>query len=1085
MYSSGRKTQRRASRQDEHRIPSSGRLLFGLLAPALAVVVASLPARTLHGQQPGSVKWTAEIGDDVYGTPALGDNGLVYAGSDDDRLYAFDQATGAKVWDHWAGRNVGTPVVGPDGTVYAISANAVLWACDGDTGAVRWRVEGPGRTPALDTDGRLHTADWSGTLASAFDARTGTKLWQTSVIMGMSTAAVLGNDGMCYYGASGGRLYALDAATGEVLWWTGLPGNVQSNPAIGRDGRVYIGCGNSLCAVDGASGEILWESSVGGATGASPAIASDGTVYLGSADWRVYAFDGVTGETQWEHLSSTVFASAPALAADGSLYFVQQGGFYVLDARTGVFRWRTGNQAMKSSPAIGPDGTVYVGTSRALVAYYGTGAKLADSPWPKIHRNVRNTGEGLGIQVVAAPLGVLASQGAHEQRIRVTWEATPDAPWYRVYRGESPAGTRMAITGWQSERQFDDHDVEPQRRYSYWVRAAVDADGAQGGRYSAAAVGWRAGEVLRGTILWQYDAAQEIESSPALGPDGRMYVGCSDGGLLALAKDTGEELWRFATGGRIASSPALTDDGLVCVGSDDKKVYCVDARTGGQVWEFLTGGKVESSPAVSAAGIAYVGSADGWVYALGSQTGKQLWKFPTGGVVASSPALGMDGTVFIGSGSGKVYALDAQSGQKLWDHPIPSGMYLSSPAIGADGTLFAGSAAGSMVALAGGTGEELWAVGPLSASGVQPVVGPNNRLFGVFSGGIGSNLVAFDAATGEGLWSYSLGSYPAHGAATLGADGLVYVGKRPREFLALDSATGDEVWSLDLGGWVNSSAAISEEGILYVGSRAEIGGHTACGRLHAIYCGSPGLADGPWPKFRQNNRNDGGAARLVGPVPPSKVRASRGDLPDRVRISWEPGSEANYFQVYRSVADEDERSIVRAWETDTAFDDVTAEAGVIYVYWIRAASEAEGSHAGRFVASNPGWWGATSDAFDAWLVQQGIPQHERGALNCPVGDGVPNLVKYALGLPGMEPTKAEDLFAWHYDVGEGLALVFRKSKSAVDALIYPEWSSDLRVWGSENVVMTKLGEDETHEEWKASVQRAGSCFLRLRAELIP
>ena len=39
-------------------------------------------------------------------------------------------------------------------------------------------------------------------------------------------------------------------------------------------------------------------------------------------------------------------------------------------------------------------------------------------------------------------------------------------------------------------------------------------------------------------------------------------------------------LWEFKTGGPVASSPAIGPDGTVYVGSYDKKIYSLDGKTG-------------------------------------------------------------------------------------------------------------------------------------------------------------------------------------------------------------------------------------------------------------------------------------------------------------------------------------------------------------------------------------------------------------------------------------------------------------------------------------------------------------------------
>ena len=70
---------------------------------------------------------------------------------------------------------------------------------------------------------------------------------------------------------------------------------------------------------------------------------------------------------------------------DGSLYALNTDG-------TLKWRYQTKGPIVFSSPAIAPDGTVFIGAvDGALYAIQGSGT-LADSPWPKFHHDLKNTG---------------------------------------------------------------------------------------------------------------------------------------------------------------------------------------------------------------------------------------------------------------------------------------------------------------------------------------------------------------------------------------------------------------------------------------------------------------------------------------------------------------------------------------------------------------------------------------------------------------------------------------------------------------------------------------------------------------------
>ena len=49
------------------------------------------------GQEPGDVIWEFTTGR-LLSTPAIGADGTIYVGSDDNKVYALDGKTGAKQW---------------------------------------------------------------------------------------------------------------------------------------------------------------------------------------------------------------------------------------------------------------------------------------------------------------------------------------------------------------------------------------------------------------------------------------------------------------------------------------------------------------------------------------------------------------------------------------------------------------------------------------------------------------------------------------------------------------------------------------------------------------------------------------------------------------------------------------------------------------------------------------------------------------------------------------------------------------------------------------------------------------------------
>ena len=74
-----------------------------------------------------------------------------------------------------------------------------------------------------------------------------------------------------------------------------------------------------------------------------------------------------------------------------------------------------------------------------------------------------------------------------------------------------------------------------------------------------------------GTMKWAFSTGSWVDSSPALGMDGTVYVGSFDSNLYAINPD-GAMKWAFPTGASIWSSPAIGKDGTIYVGSDDNNL---------------------------------------------------------------------------------------------------------------------------------------------------------------------------------------------------------------------------------------------------------------------------------------------------------------------------------------------------------------------------------------------------------------------------------------------------------------------------------------------------------------------------------
>ncbi|MCX6842479.1 MAG: PQQ-binding-like beta-propeller repeat protein [candidate division WOR-3 bacterium] len=339
---------------------------------------------------------------------------------------------------------------------------------------------------------------------------------------------------------------------------------------------------------------------------------------------------------------------------------------------------------------------------------------------------------------------------------------------------------------------------------------------------------------------WRFRLAYGVDlvmnSSPAIGPDGTIYVGSPDDSLYAI-NSGGTLEWRYPTGGDVQSSPAIAADGTVYFGSYDYCLYAVN-HDGTLKWRYPTGGHVVSSPAIAADGTVYFGSDDNYLYALNTD-GTLRWSYPTARAVAASPAIGSDGTVYCGSDDNYFYAMDT-GGTLKWRYQTGSDVR-SSPAIAADGTIYVGSYDNFLYALNSDSTLK-WRDSTGRNISSSPVIAADGTIYF----GSQDNYVYALNPYGTLKWRYLTGSN-IDASPAIGSDGTVYCGSDDNCLYAL-GPDGTLIWRYRTGAHVESSPTIGPDGTIYFVSDD--------GYLYALR-GTGTLANSAWPKFHHDIKNTG------------------------------------------------------------------------------------------------------------------------------------------------------------------------------------------------------------------------------------
>lgn len=237
--------------------------------------------------------WRFAAGGAVDSSPAVV-GGVVYVGSDDDKVYAINASTGAEIWSFTTGQLIESSPAVADGMVYFGSFDDYIYALDATTGAEVWRYatsEPVDSSPAV-VGGVVYVGSYNGKL-KAINAITGSEIWSFTTDNEIASSPAVAN-GVVYVGSNDDSLYALKSSNGSKLWSFPTGADVGSSPAV-ANGVVYVGSSDgNVYALNAESGSDLWNYPTANEVASSPAVAN-GVVYVGSEDEHLYAFDLAAG----------------------------------------------------------------------------------------------------------------------------------------------------------------------------------------------------------------------------------------------------------------------------------------------------------------------------------------------------------------------------------------------------------------------------------------------------------------------------------------------------------------------------------------------------------------------------------------------------------------------------------------------------------------------------------------------------------------------------------------------------------------------------------------------------------------------
>jgi len=295
--------------------------------------------------------WEKQLDGEGYNlpvSPVTTGEGLLFVTLNGHNFTALDRETGKVVWDSNIHYGISPVYDTASGLVYVLNGGpeaARLYAMNATDGTPRW-FAAVGNTWLRATQPLLmggkvivNQGDSDRRTLLAFDAATGSKLWETSV-KGAGIPAAYG--ARLFLADEYGGVHAYRATDGTPLW--SHPGD-SSEREYGQynlvvdGGHVYLSIGRRMIALDEKTGDLVWKRDDLAMAGG---LAADGSRLWVAVRDGLNVLDAATGEQLHYPAICNSWASAPVLsrshafvACDGAIYAINQQDYQVTRVAAG------------------------------------------------------------------------------------------------------------------------------------------------------------------------------------------------------------------------------------------------------------------------------------------------------------------------------------------------------------------------------------------------------------------------------------------------------------------------------------------------------------------------------------------------------------------------------------------------------------------------------------------------------------------------------------------------------------------------------------------------------------------------------
>ncbi|MEO6606291.1 MAG: PQQ-binding-like beta-propeller repeat protein, partial [Aeromicrobium sp.] len=353
----------------------------------------------------------------------------------------------------------------------------------------------------------MHDAQHSGASTSV-GPQSAHLRWRRHLEGNITPGPVVGADGTIYVSSNAGVLHAIDPKDGSDRWTLdelesyGL--DLSTSPAVLPNGLIlWPGPGGALIGVT-PDGHAAWRLQLGGLV-TSPAVRADGTVAVGTDSGLLVGLQPtlIAPREQWRaNLDEQSYGSAVFAASGDVVYQSVTSGVVAVENGEVLWRAKPADEIIEVSAAVGPDGTVVVGSNDDRV--YGLHPEDGSVRWS----------HDLGYTTYSSP------------------GATRDGITYIGDHGNKITGVDTKTGDVVYEAQGSRRDDGP-GGIGIWTSILVDAEHSV---YAGTRQGLIYGVRRDGRRLWTIDVGVTVDSYPALTADGALIFGTTGGDLLAIAE---------------------------------------------------------------------------------------------------------------------------------------------------------------------------------------------------------------------------------------------------------------------------------------------------------------------------------------------------------------------------------------------------------------------------------------------------------------------------------------------------------------------------------------------------------------------